>query len=126
MNTSSVNLFLDRFPRWIGDRTVGVVGFDLIVHKRIDWIFLPQVLEEILLAPAFEHAMSHNDGAQVPAAGHNRRLMTGPRQASHLTESKLSLEEANGLVMEKVAHLSTVQPGLVPSEPLFGDVADAT
>src|SRR6267378_3022405 len=125
MNPSSVDLFLDGFPNRVGDRTVGVVGFDLIVHQRIDQILLPQVLEEILLAPTLEHAMRNNNGPQVPAARHDRRLMTSFRQVSHLTESKLPLQKANGLVMETVSHLPTVQPGLVPSAPLFSDVSGA-
>src|SRR5260370_38499515 len=126
MNTSSVNLFVNGFPSRVGDRTVGVVSFDLVVRERIDNIFLPQVLEEILLAPALEHAMSNNNSTQVPAARHHRCLMTGLRQAGHLTESKLVLEEADGLVMEKVCHAPTVQPGLVQGKPAFRDVADAT
>ncbi len=125
MNPSSVDLFLDGFPNWVGDRTVGVVGFDLIVHERIDQIFLPQVLEEILLAPTLEHAVSNNDRPQVPAARHDWRLMTSLRQPSHLAESKLPLQKAHGLVMETVSHLPTVQPCPVPSEPFSSDVAGA-
>jgi hypothetical protein len=51
--------------------------------------------------------------------------MTGLCQAGHLTESQLSFEKANGLVIEQVFDRPTIQLGLVSSESLFGDVADA-
>src|SRR6266853_720465 len=71
MNACSVNFFHGGFSCRVGDGTAGIVGFDLIIRESIDQILLPQVLEEILLAPAFEHAMSHHDGTQVPTAGHH-------------------------------------------------------
>ena len=86
MGTSRLQLFLDGFPCRVGDRTGGIVGLDLIIRQRIDQILLPQILEEILLPPALEHAMSHDDDAQVPAAGEDRRLMAVAGQASHLTQ----------------------------------------
>src|SRR5258708_25245652 len=70
--------------------------------------------------------MRNDDSPQIPATRHHRRLMTGLCQASHLTESKLSLQKADGLVMETVSHLPTVQPCPVPSEPLFSDVTRTT
>src|SRR6266403_3080743 len=124
MNACSVNLFHGGFSWRVGDGTAGIVGFDLIIRESIEQILLPQVLEEILLAPAFEHAMSHHDGTQVPAAGHHRRLMAGFCQTSYLTESKCAVEEADGLIMEQIFHPPTVQLGLVQSESLFRDVAD--
>src|SRR6266446_613665 len=124
MNACSVNFFDGGFSCRVGDGTAGVVGFDLIIRESIEQILFPQVLEEILLAPAFEHAMSHHDGTQVPAAGHHRRLMAGFCQTSYLTESKCAVEEADGLIMEQIFHPPTVQLGLVQSESLFRDVAD--
>src|SRR5258707_10076342 len=69
--------------------------------------------------------MRNDDSPQIPATRHHRRLMTGLCQASHLTESKLPLQKAHGLVMETVSHLPTVQPCPVPSEPFSSDVAGA-
>jgi hypothetical protein len=71
------NLFFDGFPSWVENITLGVVGFNLIIHERIDQILLPQALEEILLAPALEHAMSNDGDSQIPTARHNRRLVAG-------------------------------------------------
>src|SRR5713226_7009103 len=70
--------------------------------------------------------MRNDDSPQIPATRHHRCLMTGLCQASHLTESKLSPQKADGLVMEKVFHSPTVQPCPVPSEPLFSDVTGTT
>src|SRR5260370_21948382 len=123
MNACSVNFFHGGFSCRVGEGTAGIVGFELIIRESIEQILFPQVLEEILLAPAFEHAMSHHDGTQVPAAGHHRRLMAGFCQTSYLTESKCAVEEADGLIMEKIFHPPTVQLGLVQSESLFRDVA---
>src|SRR5260370_31790064 len=124
MNACSVNFFQGGFSWRVGDGTAGIVGFELIIRESIDQILLPQVLEEILLAPAFEHAMSHHDGTQVPAAGDHRRLMAGFCQTSYLTESKCAVEEADGVIMEQIFHPPSVQRRLVAGESHFRDVAE--
>ena len=52
--------------------------------ERIEQELFAHVLEEVLLAPALEHAVGDLDVAQVPSTGDHLRLMAGVAQARDL------------------------------------------
>jgi hypothetical protein len=59
--TGDTDLLINCFPCRIGNQASRVVGFDLVIHQRIDQELLTHVLKEIFLAPALEHTIGDNE-----------------------------------------------------------------
>ena len=58
-------LRIELMPDGVGNIALGVVWLDGVVGQSIDSVLLAQVLEEVLLAPAFEHAVGNLGGGEV-------------------------------------------------------------
>src|SRR5947209_2474692 len=121
VDTRLAKLRVDGLACGIGDRTLRIVGFHLIVCQRINQELLSHVLEEVLLAPAFEHPVGDDDDAQVPPAGQHGRLMTTLGKSRHLAQPKFASQKPYGLVIEEVLHRTSIELGLPQDEPLFGN-----
>jgi hypothetical protein len=58
------------------DLAQGIAGRDVVLDERIEGVLLAQVLEEVFLMPAVEHAGGDLDRGEVAARGDDRRLVT--------------------------------------------------
>lgn len=115
------DLLVQCAPFGIGDRARGILRLDAIVHERIQKELLAHVLEEVLLPPAFEHAVSHFDVTQVPATGHDLSLKTAFAQSRDLPQAKLPVEETYRLIMQVVRHPVPVELRAAAYEAPFVD-----
>src|SRR5712692_3016322 len=84
IGASRTDLLIQGAALGIGDSAGRVLRLDLVIDERIEQELLPHVLEEVLLAPALEHAVGDLDVAEVPSTGNHLRLMTGIAQARNL------------------------------------------
>src|SRR5262249_21235189 len=101
----------------IGDGTGWVFRLDLVIDECVEQELFSHVLEEVLLSPAFEHAIGNIDVAQVPSAGDHVRLMAAVAQARDLSQAQPALEEAHRLVVQKILNQSPVELGATADEP---------
>src|SRR5207344_2430039 len=88
----------------LGMERVGSLRLDPVIDECIEQELFSHVLEEVLLAPAFEHAVGDLDVTQVASAGDHVRLMAIVAQTRNLPEAQLAFEEAHGLVVQKIVH----------------------
>ncbi len=109
-------LLLERASLGIGNGAGGVLRFDPVVHERIEKELLSHVLEEVLLPPTIEHAISHFDVAQLPATGDDLGLMAALAQARDLPQAQLPFQEAHRLVMQIVCHPTPIELGAAAYE----------
>ena len=124
MGASGAQLGVQRSPAGVGDLAGRVVGLGGVVDEGIEGVLLAQVLEEILLSPALEHAVGDFDVTQIPAVGDHRGLMAVVAQARNLPQAQLALEEADRLIMQVIAHPTPVEFGAAVHEaPLVDETA---
>src|SRR5262249_41426860 len=101
----------------IGDGTGWVFRLDVVIDECVEQELLSDVLEEVLLSPAFEQAIGNIDVAQVPSARDHVRLMAAVAQARDLSQAQPALEKAHRLIVQKILHQSPVELGAAPDEP---------
>src|SRR5262252_5730279 len=101
----------------IGDGAGWVLRLDLVIDQRVDEELFAHVLEEVLLSPALEHAVSDLDVAQVPPAGDHCRLMAVVAQARDLPQAQPALDKTHGLIVQKIVHQALVELGATADEP---------
>src|SRR5215469_4784165 len=101
----------------IGDGVGWVLRLNLVVDERIEQELFSHVFEEVLLSPALEHAVGDLDVTQVPSARDHRRLMAAVAQARDLPQTQSALEEAHGLIVQKIVHRAPVKLGATAEEP---------
>src|SRR5437016_1240355 len=117
LGARGADLLVQRAALGVGYRTGGIFRFDPIVHERVEEELLAHVLEEVLLSPAIEHAVSHLDVTQIPTIGdHLGLMMAVVAQARDLPQAQLPLEEAHRLIMQLIAHPASVELGAAMDE----------
>lgn len=107
----------------VGDAAGGVVGLHLIVNEGVKQVLLTQVLEEVLLAPALEHAVGDFYVAQIPPAGDDRGLVAVVAQTGHLSQPQGAFEKAHRLVMQTVLDFAPFDASGAEDEPMCSDAA---
>src|SRR3990172_5073412 len=107
----------------VGHGASRVVRLDLVVGERVEQEFLAQVLEEVLLPPALEHAVGDLDVGEVPPTGDHLGLVPVLAQARDLPETQRALEEADGLVVQAVLDRAAVHRGVAQDEAMRTDAA---
>src|ERR1700680_707083 len=105
----------------IGDGAGWTLRFDLVIDEGIEQELFPNVLEEVLLPPALEHAIGHLDVAQVPSARVHVLLMGAVAQTRHWPQAQPALEKAHRLIVQKILHQSPVELGATADEPSLID-----
>src|SRR5262245_33943927 len=101
----------------IGDGTGWVFRLDLVIDECVEQELFAHVLEEVLLSPAFEHAVCDLDVTQVPSAGDHVGLMAALAQACDLPQAQSALEEAHGPIVQKIVYPAPVELGATTNEP---------
>jgi hypothetical protein len=84
-------------PSWIWAFANGVIGLDVVVDESVEQKLLAHVLEEVLVAPSFEHSVGDFDGTQVTPRGQHGRLVIA-LMPSDLAKLELAAKEAHLLV----------------------------
>src|SRR5438105_9137316 len=69
VGTRRLDLLIQGAALGIGDSAGWVLRLDLIVDERVEQELFSHIFEEVLLAPALEHAVGDLDVAQVPSTG---------------------------------------------------------
>src|SRR5216684_3612860 len=100
--TSRADLVVQSLALGIGDGAGRIFGLDLVVDECVKQELFSHVLEEVLLPPTLEHAIGDLDVAQVPSTGDHVGLMAAVAQARDLPQAQPTLEEAHGLIMQKI------------------------
>jgi len=113
-------------PRGVGHGPCGVVRLHLIVHESVDCVFLAEVLEEVLLTPALEHPVRHDDVPKIPTAGEDWRLVAGVSKPGHLPQAEFPLKKANRSIVQTVLNRTAVKCCLADNEPLLRHAANPT
>ena len=102
---------IQQVPLWIGDFARGIVRFRGVLDERIERILLAQVLEEVLLPPALEHAVRDFNGRKIAPARDDGRLVTILRKSRDLAQAQLSAQQIHPLVRRVY---SIVRPLIMP------------
>jgi hypothetical protein len=84
IGAGGTDLLIQRAALGIGDGAGRILGLDPVIDERIEQELFAHVFEEVLLAPALEHAVGDLDVAQVPSTGDHLRLMAAVAQARDL------------------------------------------
>lgn len=82
---------------------------------------LPEILEEVLLSPAFDHAVSDEDGGQVSSGGEDGRAMAVVHQAGDLAQAQFALEQAHLLIGQIIGGFPAFDDRLTAAEGFAGD-----